>query len=170
MLKTVSAIATQIISSITGGLVQFTGPASGTTRVITIPNANFTAARTDAGQTFTGNQTFTDKVVPTAVPPAVHVDASTASVTIADTASISFSTFSGLLLVSETSFSGSFAVLACGGGSTTVVNQTVGAYFTNTSGAGTFRFYYSGGVYKLENQSGAPSTMNIYVIKTRNSA
>lgn len=56
MLKTVSAIATQIISSITGGLVQFTGPAAGSTRVITVPNANATMARTDAAQNFTGNQ------------------------------------------------------------------------------------------------------------------
>jgi hypothetical protein len=58
MLKTVSAIATQIISSITGGLVQFTGPAAGTTRVITVPNANATMARTDAAQSFTGDQTL----------------------------------------------------------------------------------------------------------------
>jgi hypothetical protein len=57
MLKTISTIATQIISSITGGLVQFTGPSAGTTRVITVPNANATMARTDAAQTFTGNQT-----------------------------------------------------------------------------------------------------------------
>jgi hypothetical protein len=58
MLKTVSAIATQIISSITGGLVQFTGPAAGTTRVITVPDANATMARTDAAQSFTGDQTL----------------------------------------------------------------------------------------------------------------
>jgi len=58
MLKTVSAIATQIISSITGGLVQFTGPAAGTTRVVTVPNANATMARTDAAQSFTGDQTL----------------------------------------------------------------------------------------------------------------
>jgi hypothetical protein len=58
MLKTVSAIATQIISSITGGLVQFTGPAAGTTRVITVPNANATMARTDAAQSLTGDQTL----------------------------------------------------------------------------------------------------------------
>jgi hypothetical protein len=58
MLKTVSAIATQIISSITGGLVQFTGPTAGTTRVVTIPDANSTMARTDAAQSFTGDQTL----------------------------------------------------------------------------------------------------------------
>jgi hypothetical protein len=58
MLKTVSAIATQIISAITGGLVQFTGPTAGTTRVVTIPDANSTMARTDAAQSFTGDQTL----------------------------------------------------------------------------------------------------------------
>jgi hypothetical protein len=58
MLKTVSSIATQIISSITGGLVQFTGPAAGSTRVITVPNANATMARTDAAQSFTDDQTL----------------------------------------------------------------------------------------------------------------
>ena len=62
MLKTVSAIATQIISSITGGLVQFTGPSAGTTRVIRVPDANFTAARTDTARTFTGAQTFSSSV------------------------------------------------------------------------------------------------------------
>jgi hypothetical protein len=62
MLKTVSSIATQIISSITGGLVQFTGPTAGTTRVITVPNANATMARTDAAQTFTGTQTIEGNV------------------------------------------------------------------------------------------------------------
>ena len=58
MLKTISSIATQIISSITGGLLQFTGPAAGTTRVITVPNANATMARTDSAQSFTGDQTL----------------------------------------------------------------------------------------------------------------
>ncbi len=58
MLKTISALATQVISSLTGGLVQFTGPASGTTRTITVPNANSTMARTDAAQSFTGDQTL----------------------------------------------------------------------------------------------------------------
>lgn len=65
MLKTISAIATQIISAITGGLVQFTGPAAGQTRVVTIPNADATMARTDSGQTFTGDQTVTGSMTVT---------------------------------------------------------------------------------------------------------
>ena len=42
----------------TTGILQVTGPGTGTTRVMTTPDANFTAARTDASQSFTGTQTF----------------------------------------------------------------------------------------------------------------
>ena len=55
--------ATAVISNATTGLMQITGPGAGTTRVMTIPNANFTAARTDAAQTFTGQQDFNSNVV-----------------------------------------------------------------------------------------------------------
>jgi len=48
-----------IRSNATSGVLQVTGPGTGTTRVMTTPDANFTAARTDAGQTFTGVNTFT---------------------------------------------------------------------------------------------------------------
>jgi hypothetical protein len=47
-------------SNATTGILQVTGPATGTTRVMTTPNANFTAARTDATQTFTGLQLFSN--------------------------------------------------------------------------------------------------------------
>lgn len=40
----------------TTGVMQLSGPSAGTTRVMSIPDANFTAARTDAGQTFSGVQ------------------------------------------------------------------------------------------------------------------
>ena len=42
----------------TTGILQVTGPAAASTRVMTVPDANFTAARTDAAQSFTGNQTL----------------------------------------------------------------------------------------------------------------
>lgn len=48
----------QIQSNATSGVLQIVGPAAAATRVMTVPNANFTAARTDAAQTFTGAQTF----------------------------------------------------------------------------------------------------------------
>jgi hypothetical protein len=45
-------------SNATSGILQVTGPGAGTTRVATVPDANFTVARTDAAQSFTGNQTL----------------------------------------------------------------------------------------------------------------
>jgi archaellum component FlaG (FlaF/FlaG flagellin family) len=49
-----------IRSNSSTGILQVTGPAAASTRTMTVPNANFTAARTDAAQTFTGVQTMTD--------------------------------------------------------------------------------------------------------------
>jgi hypothetical protein len=46
-------------SNATSGVLQVVGPAAAATRVMTTPDANFTVARTDAGQTFTGVNTFT---------------------------------------------------------------------------------------------------------------
>lgn len=48
--------APSVRSNSTTGVLQVTGPAASTTRVMTVPNANFTAAITDSGQTFSGNQ------------------------------------------------------------------------------------------------------------------
>jgi|688.fasta_scaffold116544_3 hypothetical protein len=45
-------------SNATSGILQVAGPAAASTRTMTVPDANFTAARTDAAQTFTGNQTL----------------------------------------------------------------------------------------------------------------
>jgi hypothetical protein len=47
-----------IRSNATNGILQIVGPAAAATRVMTTPDANFTAARTDAAQSFTGNQTL----------------------------------------------------------------------------------------------------------------
>ena len=44
------------------GILQIAGPGTGTTRVMTTPNANFTAARTDAAQSFTGAQSFGNNI------------------------------------------------------------------------------------------------------------
>jgi len=48
----------QIQSNATSGVLQVVGPAAAATRVMTTPDANFTVARTDAAQSFTGNQTL----------------------------------------------------------------------------------------------------------------
>lgn len=66
MLKTVASILAQALSlksTATTGQLQITGPGAGTTRTMTVPDANFTAARTDAAQAFTGNQTFNDAII-----------------------------------------------------------------------------------------------------------
>ena len=47
-----------IRSNATNGILQIVGPAASATRVMTTPDANFTAARLDAAQSFTGNQTL----------------------------------------------------------------------------------------------------------------
>jgi hypothetical protein len=45
-------------SNATSGILQIAGPAAAATRVMTTPDANFTVARTDAAQSFTGDQTL----------------------------------------------------------------------------------------------------------------
>lgn len=55
----------QIQSNATSGVLQIAGPAAAATRVMTTPDANFTAARTDAAQTFTGAQTFSTAIAVT---------------------------------------------------------------------------------------------------------
>ena len=52
----------QIQSNATSGVLQVAGPAAASTRVMTTPDANFTAARTDAAQTFSGTQSFSGTV------------------------------------------------------------------------------------------------------------
>lgn len=59
--------ASNLLSNATTGVLQVTGPAAASTRVMTVPDANFTAARTDAGQTFTGVNTFTSPKVITSL-------------------------------------------------------------------------------------------------------
>jgi hypothetical protein len=54
--------ASNLKSNATTGVMQIVGPAAASTRVMTIPDANFTVARTDTSQTFTGDQTFSNKV------------------------------------------------------------------------------------------------------------
>jgi len=52
----------QIQSNATSGVLQVAGPSADSTRVMTTPDANFTAARTDAAQTFAGVQTFSGSI------------------------------------------------------------------------------------------------------------
>jgi hypothetical protein len=45
-------------SNATTGILQIAGPAAAATRTMTVPDANFTAARTDAANSFTADQTL----------------------------------------------------------------------------------------------------------------
>jgi hypothetical protein len=47
-----------IRAAATTGILQVSGPTAGATRTATVPDANWTAARTDAAQSFTGDQTL----------------------------------------------------------------------------------------------------------------
>ena len=47
-----------IRAAATTGILQVSGPTAGTTRTVTVPDANYTVARTDAAQSFTGDQTL----------------------------------------------------------------------------------------------------------------
>ena len=57
MLKSILAVASAIRTAV-GGLLQVVGPSAGQTRTMTVPDADFMAARSDAAQTLTGNQTI----------------------------------------------------------------------------------------------------------------
>lgn len=48
----------QIQSNATSGVLQVSGPSASTTRIMTTPDANFTVARTDSANSFTGDQTL----------------------------------------------------------------------------------------------------------------
>jgi hypothetical protein len=68
----------QIQSNATSGVLQVAGPASAATRVMTTPDANFTAARIDAAQSFTGDQTLsTGNLIPGTAAKGVNFTANT---------------------------------------------------------------------------------------------
>ena len=50
--------STAVKSNATNGILQIAGPAAAATRTMTVPDANFTAARTDAANSFTADQTL----------------------------------------------------------------------------------------------------------------
>lgn len=95
-----------IRSNATTGILQVAGPGTDTTRVMTTPDANFSAARTDAAQSFTGNQTLTNGTF-------------TVPTTYATTTFIPINTSTPTTIVSGVSF---LAILRCrGNGGTAMV-------------------------------------------------
>jgi len=117
----------QIQSNATSGVVQVVGPAAAATRVMTVPDANFTAARTDAGQTFTGNNQINGKVAvnsSTAATAALHLTGGQRMLTYSATAAASSS---ATITISQSDFNttniqGSMLVIAGGYGNNVTGN------------------------------------------------
>ena len=127
----------QIQSNATSGVMQVAGPAAASTRVMTIPDANFTAARTDAGQTFTGAQvvnssTFTGLNI-------TRVDAGASSA------------------IDITEGDGGFVRIACGGGTSTLSLRPGG---TETATLGTDLTISSGNLVQGTAAKGINFTAN----------
>lgn len=60
---TSATTAEQLKSNATTGVMRIVGPAAGATRVMTIPDGDFSVARKDAANAFTGDQTFNNRVL-----------------------------------------------------------------------------------------------------------
>jgi hypothetical protein len=102
-------------------------------------------------------------------PPAINIDYSGTTVTLADGANIDFPANSGIYCICEHSQTGQTAVYVTGAGSTNVL-QTNNAY-TTTSGSGSFRFFNNAGTssYRFQNNQGNTCVFAILNIKLRNS-
>jgi hypothetical protein len=169
----------QIQSNATSGVLQVVGPAAAATRVMTTPDANFTAARTDAAQTFTGVQTFLSNVIvndngfirSNTLATGWTFDTTSTAVTITNGNLITFSGFSGMFLLTETAVYGTTALYITGSGAIVLISQSSGVNYTTTSGAGNIRFYWNSGAsgYTLQNNSGSTLTFNICSFKNRTS-
>jgi hypothetical protein len=102
----------QIQSNATTGVLQIVGPTTGTTRVMTTPDANFTAARTDAAQSFTGDQTVTGAVISVSTTTTPVLKALNATIGTGNTAELqldttnNFSGFSKTYIKNESQTSG----------------------------------------------------------------
>lgn len=112
----------QIQSNATSGVLQVAGPAAAATRVMTTPDANFTVARTDVGQTFTGNQIVNGNVY-------VNTTGTTGSLN-GDVINL-FGSGTVRNIVQTT---GQYAVVNIGSGGTSATPTTTAYYFTDATG------------------------------------
>lgn len=100
-----ATLTNAVKSNATTGVLQVTGPAAGSTRVMTTPDADFTAARSDAGQTLTGNQRINGNI---GVQTAANTTASTdVSIDLGGTNGSNFSGFISLTLAKGATWNGS---------------------------------------------------------------
>ena len=123
-------------SNATTGILQVAGPGTGATRTMTTPDANFTAARTDAAQTFSGLQSFSGagseniRLVDTAVPNAT---------TLQQTGAITY--FNGNMTLPGSAVfawrhTSSYTQLMILNGSTGDLTNNTGSFVVSTAGKG----------------------------------
>jgi hypothetical protein len=101
-------------------------------------------------------------------PPAINIDCSGTTVTIANGSYIDFVDNSGIYCFTDHSQTGQTA-LYIGGGGGTAVFQAYSSY-TTTSGSGSFRFFYNSGTaaHRFQNNQGNTCTFGVFNIKLRN--
>jgi hypothetical protein len=128
---------------------------------MTFPTTSATVARTDAAQSFTGDQTLaTDNLVIGTT--AKGIDVTPASVAVANNGTIDFPNSSGFLVVNSASTGGSTIYLSGGGGVTVVAN--------NGSQVGTLAFNAGIGGYTWTNNSGSTALFGFFFVRLRVSA
>lgn len=125
-------------SNATTGILQIAGPTAGATRTMTTPDANFTVARTDAANSFTGDQTVSGMVTAGL---ATRAGTYTAGATTPSVTGVSFLAINNTSPTSITNFTGGVAgqiiVLWFGDSNTTVTRNNAylsgGVNFTSTA-------------------------------------
>ena len=113
--------------------------------------------------------TWTSGQIITITEPAISMDASGSTLSLANGAYADFTGISGLLQITETLLYGATALLLCGGNATVVVAQSTGTNFVASSSSGNIRFFYNAGTsaYRLQNNSGSALQFGVYAISTR---
>ena len=140
----------------TTGILQITGPAAASTRVATVPDANWTAARTDAAQTFTGDQTFSGALIQSGAANAITANYSSHVTTMInnDTLTITGLT-NGFIEIAEINFGGC-ALILVGSGATTIISQSSTLRFSTIAGtANLINVYVSGSNVIIQSKNAA---------------
>ena len=150
----------------TTGILQVTGPAAASTRVMTVPDANFSAARIDAAQTFAGTQTFSGTLSQTGAINTVTGDFSSHVTTMQNNDTLTIASFTaGFIEISEINFWQNIALIAVNGASTVLVYGS-DANITITSGnANTINVYRSGTSVIIESKNAAGLSVRTSVRK-----
>ena len=159
----------------TGTLNTIIGAYNGNQGGLDIRTASNYIVLSDGGGTprgwFDNNGTF---ILPktaqfTATPPSLTIDSSAQLVTLTANSSVTFSAFSGMLIVTETIVTGQTAILICGGGVTVVASQTE-SFYTTSNIAGKYRWFNNAGSYSLQNLTTGTCIFGICAIRSRSNS